>query len=93
MNAVSFAADRPAGETGYLDQRMKFFISEGNLGGNSTREQVEELIKRLKKKGWDVEYGVANNIATDISEFGQEQRLQTLFADDFMACLSQIESG
>lgn len=72
---------------------MKFFISEGNLGGNSTREQVEELIKMLKNRGWDVEYGVAQNIATDISEFGQEQRLQSLFADDFMACLSQIESG
>ncbi|MDF1593176.1 MAG: hypothetical protein P1P89_16800 [Desulfobacterales bacterium] len=72
---------------------MKFFISEGNLGGNAAREQVEELIKMLKNRGWDVEYGVAHNIATDISEFGQEQRLQSLFADDFMACLSQIESG
>ena len=72
---------------------MKFIIAEGNIGGNATREQVEELIKLLKKRGWDVEYGIAKNIATDISEFGQEQRLQSLFADDFMACLSQIESG
>jgi len=72
---------------------MKFFIAEGNIGGNATRAQVEELIKMLKIKGWDVEYGIAKNIATDISEFGREQRLQSLFADDFMACLSQIESG
>lgn len=72
---------------------MKFFIAEGNLGGNATREQVEALIKMLKKRGWDVEYGIAKNIATDISEFGQEHRLQSLFSDDFMACLSQIESG
>lgn len=72
---------------------MKFFIAEGNLGGDATKEQAADLIERLKKKGWDVEYGTARNIATDISEFGQEQRLQSLFADDFMACLSEIENG
>ncbi|MEW6673592.1 MAG: hypothetical protein AB1427_18005 [Thermodesulfobacteriota bacterium] len=72
---------------------MKFFIAEGNLGGNATKEQALELIGMLKKIGWDVEYGIAKNIATDISEFGQEQRLQSQFADDFMACLSQIDNG
>jgi len=49
-------------------------------------------LKMLKKRGWDVEYGIARNIATDISEFGQEQRLQSLFADDFMICLSETEN-
>jgi hypothetical protein len=72
---------------------MKFYVAEENLGGDATREQVEALIRMLKKRGWDVEYGIAGNIASDISEFGQEQRLQSQFAEDFMACLSQIESG
>lgn len=81
-----------SGVAGYLDGEMKFYIAEGNIGGNATKEQVEVLIKLLKQKGWDVEYGIARNIATDISEFGQEQRLQSLFADDFMACLSEIEN-
>ena len=70
---------------------MKFFIAEGNLGGSATREQVEKLIKLLQEKGWDVEYGIKNNRTTDISEFGREETIQSAFADDFMACLSQIE--
>jgi hypothetical protein len=78
--------------TAFLDGLMKFFIAEGNLGGNATKEQAQKLIEMLKKRGLNVEYGIAKNIATDITEFGQEQRLQSLFADDFMACLSQIES-
>ena len=72
---------------------MKFFIAEGNIGDNATKEKALALIKMLQNKGWDVEYGTARNVATDISEFGQEQRLQSLFADDFMACLSEIENG
>jgi len=71
---------------------MKFFIAEGNLGGNATREQAEVLIQILRKRGWDVAYGIAGNKATDISEFGREEKIQSLFADDFMACLSQIEN-
>jgi hypothetical protein len=71
---------------------MKFFIAEGNLGGGATREQVEKLIKLLQEKGWDVEYGIKNNMSTDISEFGREEAIQNAFADDFMTCLSQIES-
>jgi hypothetical protein len=70
---------------------MKFFIAEQNLGADATKEQAEQLIKLLKEKGWDVEYGIGRNVATDISEFGQEEKMQDKFADDFMSCLSQME--
>ena len=70
---------------------MKFFIAEQNLGPDATKRQAEQLIKLLKEKGWDVEYGIGKNVATDISEFGQEEKLQDKFADDFMSCLSQME--
>ena len=71
---------------------MKFYIAEGNLGNGSTREQAEKLIKMLQDRGWDVTYGVGRNKATDVSEFGQEERIQDAFAEDFMACLEQIEN-
>lgn len=70
---------------------MKFFIAEQNLGADATKEQAEQLIKLLKEKGWDVEYGIGKNVAIDISEFGQEEKIQDKFADDFMSCLSQME--
>lgn len=70
---------------------MKFFLSEQNLGADATKEQAEQLIKLLKEKGWDVEYGIGRNVATDISEFGQEEKIQDKFADDFMSFLSQME--
>ncbi|TES92592.1 MAG: hypothetical protein E3J94_02425 [Desulfobacteraceae bacterium] len=70
---------------------MKFFLAEQNLGADATKEQAEQLIKLLKEKGWDVEYGIGKNVATDISEFGQEEKIQDKFADDFMSCLSQME--
>jgi hypothetical protein len=70
---------------------MKFFIAKQNLGADATKEQAEQLIKLLKEKGWDVEYGIGSNVATDISEFGQEDKIQDKFADDFMSCLSQME--
>lgn len=70
---------------------MKFFIAEQNMGADATKEQAEQLIKLLKEKGWDVEYGIGRNVATDISEFGQEEKMQDKFADDFMSCLSQME--
>jgi hypothetical protein len=70
---------------------MKFFIAEQNLGADATKEQAEQLIKLLKEKGWDVEYGIGRNVATDISEFGQEEKMQDKFADDFMSFLSQME--
>ena len=71
---------------------MKFYISKGNLGGQATREQADKLIQMFKGKGWDVEYGVARNRATDISEFGREEKIQDDFANDFMECLAQIEA-
>ena len=70
---------------------MKFFIVEKNIGDDATKEQTEQLIEMLKAKGWDVEYGVKRNVATDVSEFGQEETIQSKFADDFMACLAQME--
>ena len=63
---------------------------ERNIGGDATKEQAEKLIEMLKAKGWDVEYGAKRNVATDVSEFGQEDRLQSKFADDFMECLSKM---
>ena len=70
---------------------MKFYIAEGNLGSDATKEQAEQLIEILKTKGWDVEYGVKRNVATEVSEFGQEDRIQDDFANDFMECLTQME--
>ena len=63
---------------------MKFYIAEQNIGSDATKEQAEKLIELLKAKGWDVEYGIGRNVATEISEFGQEERIQDDFADDFM---------
>ena len=70
---------------------MKFFIAEQNISDDATKEQAEELIKMLKGRGWDVEYGIKRNVATDVSEFGQEEIIQSKFADDFMDCLSIME--
>lgn len=72
------------------DDRMKFFLSEGNLGGG-TREQVDLVIQKMKDRGWHVEYGAGNNKAEDISEFGREQILLDAFSDDFMACLDELQ--
>jgi hypothetical protein len=69
---------------------MKFYLAEGNIGADATRQQVDHVIEALREKGWDVEYGLAENKATDISDFGQEERLQDSFADDFMTCLDTL---
>lgn len=69
---------------------MKFFLAEGNLGSNATRQQVDTVIQKLKEKGWHVEYGAGNNKAEDISEFGREQILLDSFSDDFIACLDEL---
>jgi hypothetical protein len=69
---------------------MKFYISEGNIGGSATREQTDQVIAELKKKGWDVTYGAAENKVTDIDEFGREGAIQDAFADDFIACLDAM---
>ena len=71
---------------------MKFFIAKQNIGDDATKEQAEKLIEMLKAKGWDVEYGVKRNVATDVSEFGREDSIQSKFADDFMDCIAQMES-
>lgn len=70
---------------------MKFFIVEKNIDDGATKEQAEKLIEMLKARGWDVEYGAKRNVATDVSEFGQEETLQSKFADDFMDCITQME--
>ena len=70
---------------------MKFFIAEQNIGDDATKEQAEKLIEMLKARGWEVEYGIKRNVATDVSEFGQEESIQSKFADDFMDCLAQME--
>ena len=70
---------------------MKFYIAEQNIGDDATKEQAEKVIGMLKEKGWDVEYGVKRNVATDIAEFGKEESIQDAFANDFMACISQLE--
>ena len=72
---------------------MKFYLAEGNLGGDFTRDQVDAVIQKLKDRGWHVEYGAGNNKAEDISEFGKEQTLLDAFSDDFMMCLDQLEKG
>jgi hypothetical protein len=71
---------------------MKFLIAEQNIGDDATKEQAEKLIELLKEKGWDVEYGAGRNVATDVSEFGQEEKIQEAFADDFMLCISLLEN-
>jgi hypothetical protein len=70
---------------------MKFYIAEGNLGGDATKEHAEKVIEMLKAKGWDVEYGIKRNVASDVSEFGQEENIQDTFTNDFMACISELE--
>ncbi len=70
---------------------MKFFITEGNIGGDATRETAERVIRMLEEKGWDVAYGLGDNRVTDISEFGREEKLMDAFADDFMACIEQLD--
>lgn len=70
---------------------MKFFIAEQNIGDDATKEQALKVIELLKAKGWDVQYGIGKNVATDVSEFGQEEQIQDRFADDFMDCIDQIE--
>ena len=70
---------------------MKFFIAEGNIGSDATKEQAEKVIELLRAKGWDVEYGLGKNKATDVSEFGKEESILDAFTVDFMACIAQVE--
>jgi hypothetical protein len=69
---------------------MKFYLAEGNIGSHASREQAEAVVTHLRAKGWDVEYGLSPNRATEIHEFGQEEQLTDRFAADFMACLDEM---
>jgi len=69
---------------------MKFFIAEGNIGSDATKEQADKVIEVLKAKGWNVEYGVGKNTATDVSEFGKEEEFLDRFTQDFMTCLAVL---
>ena len=69
---------------------MKFFIVEGNIGNNATKEQTLELIELLKKEGWDVEYGKGKNKPADMSEFGQEENITDSFSNAFMAGIAKL---
>ena len=72
---------------------MKFFIAEQNLGSDATKEQALKVIELLKAKGWEVEYGIGRNVATEVSEFGKEEAIQDKFADDFMNCIALVEEN
>jgi len=69
---------------------MKFFIVEGNIGNNATKEQTLELIELLKKEGWNVEYGKGKNKPADMSEFGQEENITDSFSNAFMAGIAKL---
>jgi hypothetical protein len=69
---------------------MKFYLAEGNVGKGTTREQVDNVIKLLKSRGWDVEYGVERNKAENVSEFGREEEIQDEFSKDFMKCVEVL---
>jgi len=72
---------------------VKFFVAEQNIGGDATREEAEQVVALLRQRGWDVSYGVGKNVATEVSEFGKEAQIQDRFADDFMVCIAEMESG
>lgn len=72
---------------------MKFYLAEKNIGASATREQVEDLIRRLTALGWDVHYGEQENQVTDKSEEGLEEKIMADFADDFVHCLDEMTSG
>jgi len=69
---------------------MKFYIAEKNIGPEATRQDVDELIRRLSARGWDVAYGEQANQVSDPSEVGEQQKITDRFADDFMACLTEM---
>ncbi len=70
---------------------MKFFIAEGNVGNNFTKEMTEKVLDLLKQRGWDVEYGVGRNRVTDEDEMGREDAIQDAFGNDFMECIAVVE--
>lgn len=71
---------------------MKFFLSEKNLGTDSTKKQTLRVIELLVQKGWDVEYGEKANLVTDPAEEGQAEQLMDAFTEDFLKVLEQVDS-
>jgi len=68
---------------------MKFFIAEKNIGYNVTKEQVEIIIKKLQDKGWDVEYGLKENILNENIDTNQINEIQDDFANDFITVIEE----
>ena len=68
---------------------MKFFIAEKNIGYNVTKEQVEIIIKKLQDKGWDVEYGLKDNILNENIDTNQINEIQDDFANDFITVIEE----
>ncbi|KPA08813.1 hypothetical protein MHK_010968 [Candidatus Magnetomorum sp. HK-1] len=69
---------------------MKFYIGEKNIGIDATKEQVDQVIAYLKKKGWDVSYGMRENELTSDEENDRQEEIADAFADDFMNCLTEL---
>jgi len=69
---------------------MKFYLGEKNIGNEATKEQVDQVINFLKNKGWDVSYGTKENIPESDDEKVRQRELEDAFADDFMACLDDL---
>ena len=70
---------------------MKFFLSEKNLGTDSTKKQTLRVIEMLVQRGWDVAYGEKANQVTDPSEQGQAEKLMDAFTEDFIKVLEQVD--
>jgi len=68
---------------------MKFFIAEKNIGNNVTKEQVEIIIKKLQDKGWEVEYGLKENIVNENIDTNQINEIQDDFANDFITVIEE----
>ncbi len=69
---------------------MRFYVAEKNIGPGTCREDVDELIRRLRDRGWEVAYGERANEITDPAEAADQQAIMDRFADDFMACLTEM---
>ena len=69
---------------------MKFYIGEKNIGVDTTRNQVDQVIEYLKKKGWDVSYGMRENEITSDDEVDRQDEISNAFADDFINCLIEL---
>jgi len=69
---------------------MKFYLGEKNIANDATKEQVEQVIDWLQKKGWDVSYGTRENELASDDEKNKQGEIENDFADDFMTCLGEL---